>query len=162
VLVVNDEHWLAVGLARIVDRNGIRALVANTVDAALQIIGEERIDAVITDIDMPSRRGIDLLQDLGRLDPALPVMIVAGVPSAESAEKAAEYGVYKYLTRPFAPEDVVSSRRRAIAMRQMALARVDVNSIRQWESVSSSVRLTETTEESDLGSPRSGWRISRS
>ena len=140
MLVVNDEHWLAVGLARILDRNGIPALVANTVDAALQVIGEERIDAVITDIDMPSRRGIDLLQDLGRLDPALPVMIVTGVPSAESAAKAVEYGVYKYLTRPFDPEDVVSSRRRAIAMRQVALARVDVNSIRQWESVSTQTR----------------------
>ena len=149
VLVVDDEHWLAVGLARILERSGIPAVVANTADAALQIVSEERIDAVITDIDMPGRSGIDLLRDLRGLDPALPVMIVTGVPSADSAAAAVEHGVYKYLTKPFDPEEVVTSTRRAISMRQVAVVRVGANALRQWESATSSVRITETTEEID-------------
>ena len=150
VLVVDDEHWLAVGLARILERNGIAASVVNSADAALQVVAEERIDAVITDIDMPGRSGVDLLRDLRRLDPALPVMIVTGVPGAESAAMAVEHGVYKYLTKPFDPQEVVSSTLRAISIRQVAVARADVNSIRQWDSASASIRLTETTEEIDV------------
>lgn len=150
VLVVDDEHWLAVGLARILERSGIPAVVANTADAALQVVAEEKIDAVITDIEMPGRSGIDLLRDLRGLDPALPVMIVTGVPSADSAAQAVEHGVYKYVTKPFDPEEVVSSTLRAISMRQVAIARAEVNSIRQWESPSSSIQVTEPTEEFDI------------
>jgi EAL domain-containing protein (putative c-di-GMP-specific phosphodiesterase class I)/AmiR/NasT family two-component response regulator len=150
VLVVDDEHWLAVGLARILERHGISALVANSVDEALKVIGEEQIDAVITDIDMPGRSGLDLLKELRGLDPALPVMIVTGIPNAESAAEAIEYGVYKYLAKPFDAQEVVSSTLRAISMRKVAVARVDVSAIRQPEETPRSVRTAETTEELDL------------
>jgi len=75
----------------------------------VRILGEEKIDLVITDINMPYTKGLELIRYINtKLEPKIPVIVVTGITNSETRALATELGAKAYLTKPFDPVVMVN------------------------------------------------------
>jgi DNA-binding NtrC family response regulator len=121
VLVVDDELQVAQLIARKARQLGHVVDVATSVDEALEILARERFDVVLTDMMMPGRSGLDLIEHVRAEDPGIPVVVITGQATIDSAMEAIRRGAYDYLSKPFDKMEVVGALlKRAIEKRRMA------------------------------------------
>ena len=101
ILVADDHELVREGLKRILLDSKLVGTVGEAVDAAstLALCGAERWDAVILDLNMPGRSGLDLLKDLKRQYPALPVLVLSMYPEEQFAVRVLRAGADGYLTK---------------------------------------------------------------
>src|SRR5262245_48852985 len=90
VLVVDDEPQIRRAYVRILSRAGFEVTTSATATDALVEIEAGEVDLVVTDISMPRTSGLDLLARIRERDAELPVIIVTGGPTMESAIEAVE------------------------------------------------------------------------
>ena len=116
IIVVDDDAAVRRIASRILSEEGFRVLEASDGDEAIRLA--ERfapdIGLVVTDIVMPRLNGIELLERLSRIHPALPVVLMSGYTSNELMGRAlvAPCGI---LRKPFAPEALIDEVRRCLA-----------------------------------------------
>ncbi len=108
VLLVDDEPLILRVFSRALGRLGVVALTAATGAAALEALDEAEVDVVVTDISMPGMDGVQLLAGIRQRDPDVPIILVTGNPSVETAMKAVEYGALRYLCKPISDSDLTS------------------------------------------------------
>lgn len=107
VLVVDDDPRLAQGLARALIRPDRKVLVAMSPKEAIQVIGREPIDVVVSDDQMPEMSGRELLKRLRQSHPDIVRILMTGHPSLESAlETINQEEAHRYLTKPFSSDDL--------------------------------------------------------
>jgi EAL domain-containing protein (putative c-di-GMP-specific phosphodiesterase class I) len=100
ILVVDDEPVVLSLLARVLGESFDVVACASGAQAVAEV-QQGGFAAVISDINMPGMTGLDLLRAIREYDADLPVLLVTGQPSWEGAAEAIEYGVFRYLTKPF-------------------------------------------------------------
>ena len=100
ILIVDDDEKMAMTLARVVSQDGHRAVTALSGHEGLRMIAEHALDLDITDIVMPGMDGISFVRSLKAIDPTLPVIMVTGYGSIDSAVEAMREGAFHYLTKP--------------------------------------------------------------
>lgn len=104
VLLVDDEKYISKGLEMGVNWDSLHVnsiYTAQNGSQALDLIQKEHPDVVVTDIRMPGMNGLELIQVAKSIYPDLPFIILSGYPDFAYAQKALEYGVYRYLLKPF-------------------------------------------------------------
>jgi two-component system response regulator AtoC len=111
--VVDDEENLRHMLQILLRREGYDAVGASSVDAALIEIQRQPFDIIITDLRMPGRSGLQLVDEVRarKLDTTVVVMTAYG--SKEVAIEAMKRGAYDYLSKPFEADEVVLLLRKA-------------------------------------------------
>jgi DNA-binding NarL/FixJ family response regulator len=87
---------------------------AATADAAIQLSRETRWDLVILDLSLPDRSGLQLLSELKRERPDLPVIVLSMHAEDEYAVRALRNGASGYLTKESAPEELISALQKVI------------------------------------------------
>jgi DNA-binding NarL/FixJ family response regulator len=112
VLLVDDHPVVRTGVKQQLAGTGITVEEAGTADEALARLRAGRCDIVVLDITMPGRSGLDLLKDLRRERPALPVLVLSMHPAAQFARRVLAAGAWGYLTKDSPPGELS----RAIAM----------------------------------------------
>jgi EAL domain-containing protein (putative c-di-GMP-specific phosphodiesterase class I) len=101
VLLVEDDEDLCTAFARILRSVGLEVETAESAEQALQRAKTVPFDVVVTDIHMNGGMdGIVLLKELRRFDPELPVLLVTGDPTVDSAVEAVELRALRYLRKP--------------------------------------------------------------
>ena len=100
VLVVDDELALLEVWSEILADAGWAVQTASDGKAALQILGRQSFDAILTDIDMPGLNGLQLLRAIRTRDLDVPVVLMTGNPGTETAIEAVEHGALRYLVKP--------------------------------------------------------------
>lgn len=100
ILVVDDEPIVLDVLARALETN-FEVTTSCDGHEAVKHIQEGGFAAVVSDVNMPGMNGIELLRAVREHDPDLPVLLVTGQPSWEGAAQAIEYGVFRYIPKPF-------------------------------------------------------------
>lgn len=115
ILIVDDEGELAFTLAERLELRGFRAKGVTSGDAALELIGTDAFDAIVMDVKMPGTGGLAALQAIKQHQPALPVILVTGHGSRESAEEGLRLGAFRYLMKPVQIDDLVRLLREAVA-----------------------------------------------
>jgi two-component system NtrC family response regulator len=100
ILVVDDEEAQRKVLSGFLRKSGFKAITASSVDEALQSARSQTVDLVLTDLRMPGRDGIELLQELRALNPEIPVIVVTAFGTVASAVDAMKQGAADYLTKP--------------------------------------------------------------
>jgi DNA-binding NtrC family response regulator len=100
VLVVDDEKNIREGLAKLLDLEGYRTFTAADGKEALASLERGDMDLIITDLKMPNLPGEELLRQVQGASPGLPVIILTGHGTIESAVQAMKQGAYDYLTKP--------------------------------------------------------------
>jgi DNA-binding NtrC family response regulator len=101
ILVADDEPTIVSTLIDSLDALGYQAIGVRNSKEALKSIGKIAFDLVITDIRMPEKNGIDLMQEIKSKYPNLPVVIMTGYPMAYPPEKAMAEGADGYIAKPF-------------------------------------------------------------
>jgi DNA-binding NtrC family response regulator len=116
ILVVDDEAFVAEALRRTLRREGYRLLIASSGAEALEVLEQESIDVLISDIDMPEMSGLELLAIVRKRWPAVVRIVLTGGVSLETAVTAINEGeVHRYLTKPWNNEHLVETVRATVA-----------------------------------------------
>src|SRR3954447_25223027 len=115
VLLVDDHEIVRKGLRAILDDRfaGIEVSEASTGDEALTML-ERPFDAVILDLSMPGRSGIELLAEIKHRYPKLPVLIMSLHGEEQFAVRALRAGASGYLTKSAAPEQLINAFERVV------------------------------------------------
>ncbi len=101
ILVVDDELLIRDLLYDFFSSQGWDISIAENGEKALQIIESTPIDVVLTDIKMPSMDGLQLTEHLKDSHPEIPVVLMTGFPSVDSAVTALRQRVADYIIKPF-------------------------------------------------------------
>ncbi|MFI5373038.1 MAG: sigma-54-dependent transcriptional regulator [Candidatus Rokuibacteriota bacterium] len=121
ILIVDDEPDMLENCSRILSRQGYACLTAENGRAALAILERERPDLLLTDIKMPEMDGMALLQRAHEVDPALPVIMITGFASIESAVAAVREGAFDYLPKSFSVDQLRVAVERALRHRGLQI-----------------------------------------
>jgi two-component system nitrogen regulation response regulator NtrX len=119
ILVVDDEPQIRETVAGILADEGFEVLAAAEGDAALKLAGEEHLDLVLLDIAMPGADGLEVLQELKRQHPALPVVMISAYGSVENAVKATRLGAYDFIEKPPHADKIVLSVKNALELARL-------------------------------------------
>lgn len=103
VLVVDDEPVVGRVMARALSRHGHEAVYVSSAMAAIERLAAGAFDAVVTDVSMPDMDGVELLMRINRVEPDLPIVLVTGAPSVDTAIAAVQHHAFAYLRKPFSP-----------------------------------------------------------
>ena len=100
VLVVDDEQLILKIISDILTKEGYEVVVANNCEKAAEYLRSSNFDVVLSDIKMPIKSGIDLLEEIKKKDPNIPVILMTGFASLETAVEAVQNGAFDYLIKP--------------------------------------------------------------
>jgi DNA-binding NtrC family response regulator len=119
VLVVDDEAVIREGMRRILEGDGYRVDTSASGRAAIEKIQERDFDVVITDLKMPGMDGMEVLKTIKILQPDVPVIIITGYSTVDTAVEAMKSGAFDYIAKPFTPEQISEKVQKAIAQKLM-------------------------------------------
>ena len=119
VLVVDDEEVVQDVLETLLSRSGYEVTSAGSAETASDLLAMEQFDAVLLDLMLPGRGGMEVLQDIRREQPLVPVLMMTAFSSVENAVEAMKLGAFHYLPKPFKNEEVLNLVGQAIAQSRL-------------------------------------------
>ena len=121
ILIVDDEKNIREGLSKALTLSGYQTLMAETGSEAVRVLERDAVDLVISDLRMPGLSGEQLLRRVVSAYPAIPVIILTGHGTIESAVTAMHAGAYDFLTKPVNLDRLELLVKRALTGRQLVL-----------------------------------------
>jgi two-component system response regulator PilR (NtrC family) len=107
ILVVDDEEVMRDVLQSLLQPAGYSVSLAENSEQALELVKKKSFGAAIVDVMLPDMSGIELLDELKKLDPELVVLMITAFASVETAITAMKKGAFDYVTKPFKHEEVL-------------------------------------------------------
>lgn len=123
ILAVDDDPAMLRLLASALSRAGYRTVDAQSGEQALALLETEKVDAIITDLAMPGMPGLEFMRRVRERDPDLPILVVTGAPAVDTAIGSIDVGVFRYLTKPITPAEIVRATSDAVHARALAQVR---------------------------------------
>jgi EAL domain-containing protein (putative c-di-GMP-specific phosphodiesterase class I)/ActR/RegA family two-component response regulator len=133
VVVVDDEPSILHALSRSL-AGSFEVETFEDAEHAMARVKAGGVSVVLSDIGMPGMSGLDLLGAARELDPDLPFVLITGAPSVESATKAIERGVFRYLPKPLDGEEIALVVGQASQFRRLALLKREALELRGAQS----------------------------
>lgn len=101
ILVCEDNTLTLRSIEYVLKNAGFEVFMAVDGDQGIRILDEEEVDLVITDINMPYTKGLELVRHVNtNLETKIPVIIITGITLEETREHAMELGAVGFLTKP--------------------------------------------------------------
>ena len=119
ILVVDDEAVIRDGVKRILERSGMEVATSSSGRAALAMMQETDFDLVVTDLKMPGLNGIEVLKAIKVLQPEVPVIIITGYSTVDTAVEAMKNGAFDYIAKPFTPDQITGKVEKALEQREV-------------------------------------------
>jgi len=119
ILVVDDEPRVRESIRSILEDEGYAIIEASDGEEGLKKVAADKPDSVLLDIWMPDLDGIEVLRGIKQLDADLPVIIMSGHGTIETAVKAAKLGAYDYLEKPLSIDKLELVLRNALSQRAL-------------------------------------------
>lgn len=123
ILVVDDDEVLVRSYARTLSAEGYEVEVHLDGESAIEAVKTKALDVVLSDIDMPRLGGVALLELIRAHDLDIPVVLITGSPSLETAVAAVEHGALRYLTKPVDPNRLRAVTAEAVRLHRLARAK---------------------------------------
>jgi two-component system nitrogen regulation response regulator NtrX len=114
VLIVDDEISILQSLSGILEDEGYGVSLASSGEEAIDRIKKDPPDLMLLDVWMPGADGISVLEDIKKLSPLTPVIIISGHGTIETAVKATRMGAFDFIEKPLSIERVLVSLQNAI------------------------------------------------
>jgi len=159
ILIVDDEQGIRKSLAGLLSDEGYDASVAADGEAALGAVREHPADLVLLDIAMPGRDGIDVLEEMRRAWPRLPVIMMSGHGTIETAVRATQLGAFDFIEKPLGAEKLLLTIRHALERSRLERENRELRAktIRAHEILGSSPPVQRLKEQIQLAGPTNGW-----
>ncbi len=115
VWIIDDDRSIRWVLEKALQQANIETRVFDSGDSALNQLGREVPDAIVSDIRMPGTDGLALLSNLHANHPGVPIIIMTAHSDLDSAVAAYQGGAFEYLPKPFDVDEAVAVTQRALA-----------------------------------------------
>lgn len=121
VIVIDDEASIRNAVEQWLSLSGFEVQLFNCAEECLNQLPAHFAGVIVSDVRMPGMGGLALLSRLQQFDQDLPVILLTGHGDVPMAVEAMRDGAYDFLEKPFSPEALLSSLRRALEKRQLVL-----------------------------------------
>ena len=125
IWVVDDDESIRWVLERGLSENGIAVETFDSANKVIKKLETENPSLILTDIKMPGKSGIDLLDEVKELRPEIPIIIMTAHSDLKSAVESYEHGAWEYLPKPFDIEEAVSMVQRATTKDNTEIEEID-------------------------------------
>jgi DNA-binding NtrC family response regulator len=114
LLLVDDEPVVCTAVARVLGAAGFEVVIAPDGTAGLAHPDLDRCALVLCDLVLPDVSGAEVVRELHRRRPELPIIVITGYASTEAMSQAAEAGAVSFLAKPFDDAELLESVRRTL------------------------------------------------
>ncbi|PNG37202.1 MULTISPECIES: sigma-54-dependent transcriptional regulator [Pseudomonas] len=121
VIVVDDEASIRTAVEQWLSLSGFEVQLFSRAEDCLAQLPKNFPGVILSDVRMPGISGLELLAQVQRLDPDLPIILLTGHGDVPMAVEAMRDGAYDFLEKPFSPDTLLSSLRRALDKRRLVL-----------------------------------------
>jgi len=106
ILVLDDERDAAVLIHRVLKRKGHEVLVFTDEGEAIAFAQSAAVDLAILDIRLKKMSGVEVLEELKKINPAMHAIMLTGFPTIETAKRAEELGADQYCVKPIEVDEL--------------------------------------------------------
>lgn len=124
ILIIDDEKVIQDSCSQILNKEGYKVKVASDGREGLRAFQNNPSQIVLLDLKLPGIGGMDVLSKIRHESPETPVIIITGYASIESAIDAIKRGAFEYLAKPFTPEELRISVKKAVENRKRFFERI--------------------------------------
>jgi len=135
VLIVDDEQAICQTLGMILEYEGYQVVTANDGAEGLKMLEQEAPGAVFLDIKLPGADGLEILPQMIALRPALPVIMISGHGTIETAVQATKLGAYDFIEKPLEKGRVLLTLQNALVMDQLQRENIEYKNREQSKFV---------------------------
>jgi DNA-binding NtrC family response regulator len=119
LLLVDDDPNTLASLSRAFRLAGHEATVCDNAARAVELIRTETFDLILSDVVMPGRTGLELLEDLKKAGVKVPIVLISGQANIEMAVKATKLGVLDFLEKPLSTEKLLVTVENALRLSRL-------------------------------------------
>jgi len=119
ILIIDDDANTLASLARAFRLAGHEATVCDNAARALELAKADRFDLILSDVVMPGRDGIALLEDFKNAGVAVPTVMISGQATIEMAMKATRLGAADFLEKPISTEKLLLTVENALRLKHL-------------------------------------------
>jgi len=121
ILLVDDEPDILAALGETFALEGYAVIAERDSQAALRHLGMDFAGAVVSDLRMPKLDGLGLLEQIQRIDPRIPLIMITGHGDVQKAVEAMRLGAFDFVEKPVDPHYLLAMAAKAIELRQTVL-----------------------------------------
>lgn len=100
ILIIDDEQTQREVLKGYLDKKGYRTFTSSSGNEGISVAKEEQIDIILSDFKMPDKTGLEVLEEVKKINPEINFVLMTAYGTIENAVKAMRLGAYDYLTKP--------------------------------------------------------------
>ena len=119
LLLIDDDPNTLASLSRAFRLAGYEAAVCDSATRALELVRAERFDVIFSDVVMPGKDGISLLEDLKAAGILTPVVMISGQANVETAVRATRLGAVDFLEKPLSTEKLLVTLENVLRLRHL-------------------------------------------
>ncbi len=119
ILIVDDEPGIRLTLQEFLRDEGFEVETAQDSFEALALLDRHRFDVVVTDVILPRQSGVELMHAIRERDPEIPIILITGEPTVDSAVEAVRAGAFNYLPKPVGGDAICTTVANAAKVRQL-------------------------------------------
>jgi two-component system nitrogen regulation response regulator NtrX len=161
ILIVDDEESIRRSLAGILSDEGFETGTATDGEDALKALreGSEIPGVVLLDIAMPGRDGVEILAEIRQAWPGLPVVMMSGHGTIETAVRATQLGAFDFIEKPLSVEKLLLTLRHALDRSRLEREnrKLRAESIRAHEILGESEPVKKLKQQIQVAAPTNGW-----
>lgn len=127
IIVADDDNAIRTVIARALVQDGFTVDTVSTAAVLWQKAMRGEGDAIITDVVLPDGDGIDILSRIRRHRPELPVIVISGESTLQTAVRATKEGAFEYIPKPFDLNNIVDAIHRAVENEKQKITEIHVS-----------------------------------
>ncbi len=159
VLVVDDEEAIRESLKGVLEDEGYRVVEAATGEEALEFFTKHAVDLVLLDIWLPGMDGVAVLQAMKEKDPLVPIIMISGHGTIETAVKTIKMGAYDFVEKPLNLDELIIKTDRALREYHLRLENLRLREKLEEERtlIGESPAMKALKDQIKLVAPTDGW-----
>jgi two-component system, NtrC family, nitrogen regulation response regulator NtrX len=158
ILIVDDERNILLTLNQALQLEGYKTELASSGQLALDALAAKPVDAVLMDVRMPDLDGLAALEKIKAIKPDLPIVMMSGHGTIDTAVKATQLGARDFLEKPISRERLLVALRNALQHRAMAEELAELRAeVGQFEMVGTSPAMERLYQLIRRIAPSEGW-----
>lgn len=114
VMIVDDSLFMRNHIAKLLSKQGYETIDAEDGEQAVRVYRQDKPDAVLMDITMPLKDGLQALTEIRQYDPTARVIMLTAIGQTLAATRAMHIGAKDFLVKPVSPNELIDSLHKAL------------------------------------------------